>query len=111
MSLNEPLTLYLDGEPSLEAARGGVPGQLRGLFARLDADMAEGVELDGAWVPAPDARQRGRYVLGRLLAALAAGEREFAHTLLIYIGLNWPELRAIRVASAPEDWSVELEFR
>lgn len=108
--MSEPLILYLDGEPCLEAGRGGVPGQLRGLFARLDADMATGIELDGAWVPTPDARQRGRYVLAQLLAALAAGEREFPHTLLIYIGMNWPDLRAVRVGSAGEYWSVQLEF-
>ncbi|MFP5504894.1 MAG: hypothetical protein ACLGH6_01730 [Gammaproteobacteria bacterium] len=109
--MDAPLVLYLDGEPCLEAGRGGVPGQLRGLFARLDADMDQGIEIDGVRVPTPDGIQRGRYVLGRLLAALAGGEREFAHTLLIYIALNWPDLRAVRVDSGAEDWAVELEFR
>jgi hypothetical protein len=108
--MSEPLVLYLDGERCLEAPRGAVPGQLRGWFARLDADMAEGIELGGDWVPAPDARQRGRYVLGRLLSALADSKPEFAHTLLIYLALNWPELRAIRAVSGAGDWAVELDF-
>ncbi|MFN2309599.1 MAG: hypothetical protein ABR553_07670 [Gammaproteobacteria bacterium] len=80
-----PLILYLDGGPCLEAPRGGVPGQLRGLFARLDADMDAGIRLDGDGVPAPDTAQRNRYVLERLLAALADGERALAHSLLIYL--------------------------
>lgn len=109
--MSEPLILYLDGAACLEAARGGVPGQLRGLFARLDADMAAGLELDGVRVPAPDARQRSRYVLERLLAALAEGQAEFAHSLLIYISINWPELGAVRVVPGAGEWSVELEFR
>jgi hypothetical protein len=109
--MSESLVLHLDGEPCLEAGRGRVPGQLRSLFARLDADMAAGIDLDGVHVPAPDAQQRCQYVLGRLLAALAEGERELAHTLLIYIANNWPELRSVRVGKGAEDWSVELEFR
>lgn len=108
--MNVPLTLYVDGVPSLEVARGsGVPGQLRALFARLDADMHDGVELDGNWIPAPDDFQRRGFVVQQLLGAVAAGQQDFSRSLLIYLAFHWPELRAVRIWAVAGGWDVELE--
>ena len=109
--MSEALVLYLDGEPCLEVTAGPVPGQLRAWLARLDADMDAGIALDGAWVAAPGVPERGRFVLGRLLAAVAEGRTDFARSLLIYLATRWPELSAIRVCGAAGEWSAELEFR
>lgn len=108
--MSEPLLLYLDGQPCLEAPRSGIPGQLRAFLTRLDADMDEGIERDDGWLAAPDVQQRGRFVLGRLLAALADGEMEFARSLLIYLAARWPELRAVRVRGDAAVWAAELDF-
>jgi len=108
--MSDALILYLDGEPCLEARAGAVPGQLRAWLARLDADMDTGIALDDAWVAAPGVPERGRFVLGRLLAALAEGRVDFARGLLTYLATRWPELAAIRVSGA-DDWTAELEFR
>ena len=108
--MNVPLTLYIDGEPTLEVARGsGIPGQLRALFARLDADMCDGVELDGSWIPAPDDRQRRGYIVQQLLGTVLAGRPDFCRSLLIYLAFHWPELRAVRVRTVAGGWDVELE--
>lgn len=109
--MTSPLRVYVDGAQRLEAARGGgVPGQLRALFARLDADMEEGIELDGVRVEAPDCRQRCTFVLERLLHALEAGQTEFAQTLLAYLAGHWPELRAVHVERSPAGWAVNLDL-
>ena len=108
--LSGSLVLYLDGERRLEAARSAVPGQLRAWLARLDADMDDGIELDDGWVAAPGVAERSRFVLGRLLAALAAGETDFAHSLLIYLATRRPELAAVRVRGTAGGWTAELEF-
>ena len=77
--MSTSLQVYIDDEPCLAAARdGGVPGQLRALFARLDADMDAGIDQEGVWIAAPDDAQRCRFVLGRLLHALESGQPEFA---------------------------------
>ena len=109
--MSDALVLYLDGETCLEVRAGAVPGQLRAWLARLDADMDAGIDLDGAWVAAPGVPERGRFVLGRLLSALAEGRTDFARSLLIYLATRWPELAAIRVSGASGDWTAELEFR
>ncbi len=109
--MHATLVLYLDGEPCLQVARdGGVPGQLRALFARLDADMDDGIELEGQTVRTPDAAQRGHFVLGRVLAALEAGRTDLARTLLIYVASRLPELQAVRVTGNGVDWTAELDF-
>lgn len=109
--MSNDLVLYLNGQACLEATRsGGVPGHVRAWLARLDADMDNGIELDDGHVAAPDVQQRGQFVLARLLAALAAGETAFAHSLLIYLATRWPELRAIRVSEDDTNWTAELDF-
>ncbi len=106
------LILYVDGAPRLQVARSdGVPGQLRALFKRLDADMDGGIELDGRAIPMPDAGQRARYALGHLLDALAADKLDFARSLLLYIAARLPELQAVRVDAQADTWQVELDFR
>jgi len=108
--VNTALVVYLEGEPCLTAeSGGGVPGQMRALFARLDADMDAGIELDGAWLAAPDSRQRCRFVLGRMLQALEEQQSDFARALLIYLAGRWPELRAVHVRRTESGWSVSLE--
>lgn len=109
--MNNPLVLYLDGHVCMEVSRSdGVPGQLRALLERLDADMDAGIELDDGWVAEPDPQQRGRFVLGQLLVALAEGNRGLAHSLLIYMATRWVDLCAIRVSDDGADWSVDLDF-
>ena len=108
--MNALLILYVDGEAALEVARGStIPGQLRALFARLDADMDDGVELDGNWIPAPNDRQRRSFVVQQLLGAVIAGRQDFCRSLLIYLAFHWPELRAVRVRRVAGGWDVELE--
>lgn len=109
--MHAALVLYLDGEPCLRVVRGGgIPGQLRALFARLDADMDNGIELEGRVVQNPETAQRGHFVLGRVLAALETGQTELARTLLIYVASRLPELRAVRVAGDGAGWVAELDF-
>lgn len=109
--MNSPLVVYLDDALCLEAARaGGVPGQLRAFFARLDADMDAGIELDGEWMAAPDTRQRCRFVLGQLVQALTDGRHDFARSLLAYLSARWPELRAVHVLRTEDGWDVRLEL-
>lgn len=109
--MGQYLTLYLEGAPQLEIQRGGgIPGQLRGLFERLDADMDAGIELDNQPVAAPDAAQRARFVLGHVLTAVAAGKTEFARSLLVYVASRQPELRAVWARSVDEAWQVDLDF-
>lgn len=109
--MSNDLVLYLNGQACLEASRsGGVPGHVRVWLARLDADMDNGIELDDGHVAEPDVQQRGQFVLARLLAALAAGETAFAHSLLIYLATRWPELHAIWVSDDETNWTVELDF-
>lgn len=108
--MTSPLVIYLDDALCLEVARaGGVPGQLRALFARLDADMDAGIELDGEWVAAPETRQRCRFVLGELVHALADGRQDFARSLLAYLAARWPELLAVHVLRTEDGWDVRLE--
>ena len=108
--MTAPLRIYIEGELRLEAAReGGVPGQLRALFARLEADMDAGIELDGIRVEVPDRRQRCAFVLERLLHALEAGQPDFARALLIYLAGRWPELRAVHATAHPDGWRADLE--
>jgi hypothetical protein len=110
--LDDDLLLYLDGAPHLQVARGGgIPGQLRGLFARLDADMDEGIEFEGQRITAPDAAQRARFVLGHVLQVLADGKVDFARSLLIYVASRQPDLRAVWVRGDASEWTVELDFR
>lgn len=105
------VVVYVDGRERLRMERtGGVPGQVRALLARMEADMAAGIELDGRHITTPDARQRGQFLLGELLAALDRGQVEFARTLLICLSQCWPDLSAVHADSAAGDWSVRLEF-
>lgn len=107
----EQLILRVSGEEYLRIVRSvGVPGRLRSLLARIDADMDRGIELDGAAIAAPDARQRCHYVLGELLPAIAADQVGFARNLLTYLSLHWPELRAIDVSEADDRWDVQLDL-
>lgn len=108
--MSDPLRLYVDGELRLEAARGGgVPGQLRALFARLDADMDAGIELDGVRIEAPDRHQRRACVVEHLLHALGSGQTDFARALLIYLADRWPALRAVYATPGPDGWRVDLD--
>jgi hypothetical protein len=110
--LDDDLLLYLDGVPQVQVARGGgIPGQLRSLFARLDADMDEGIVLDGQRIAAPDTAQRARFVLGHVLQALADGKQDFARSLLIYVASRQPDLRAVWVRGDASAWIVELDSR
>jgi hypothetical protein len=110
--LEDELILYLDGVPHLQVRRtGGIPGHLRSLFARLEADMDDGIELAGQTIATPDVSQRVRFVLGQLLTALAAGKVDFARTLLMYVASREPDLRAVWVVGDATSWSVDLDFR
>lgn len=110
--MDNNLLLYLEGVLHLQLERsGGIPGQLRGLFDRLDADMDDGIELDGQQIAAPDAAQRTRLVLAHALTAVAAGRTDFAHSLLTYVASRQPELRAVWANSVADEWRVDLDFR
>jgi len=109
--MNHDLVLYLNGQVCLEATRsGGIPGHVRAWLDRLDADMNDGIELDDGPVAAPDVRQRGQFVLARLLAALGEGKMDFARSLLFYLATRWPDLRAIRVSEDADQWTAELDY-
>ena len=47
-----------------------LPGHQRQFLDKMDADMAQGFELAGEFIPAPDAMQRAKFVAMQLIMAV-----------------------------------------
>ncbi|MES9936762.1 MAG: hypothetical protein ABW153_09965 [Sedimenticola sp.] len=66
-------------------------------FARLEANMAEGVQLGQEWVANPDTLQRCQVAADKLLGAIEGHNEGLAMLSAGYILSRQPETRRIRI--------------
>ncbi|PLY11879.1 MAG: hypothetical protein C0631_18660 [Sedimenticola sp.] len=71
-------------------------------FERLDASMAEGVQLGQDWIEQPDVIQRCRAAADKLLAALESHNEALAMLSAGYIVTRMPGTKQVKIDNSGE---------
>ena len=109
--MGRTLEIIVDGAPWLSFSRGAtLPALQRRQLEALDALLDQGIELEGASIPAPDRGQRAHFVIGQLLRALEHDELDTVRGLCTWLSQRLPELAAIRMDTRGDPLGVELEY-
>lgn len=104
------LLIEYNGHPYCEVIKGSVPGHKRAALDRIEADFAEGIEIDGERIAEPDEDQRRDYVLQALLYALMEGRRDNVELMALYLARSWPALSDIQASDQGDEFEVRLGF-
>jgi hypothetical protein len=103
------LVIYLNGaETYAFDKREGLARMQFAYVQRMDADMDRGIVLDGRRILSPAQAERNQFVIGRLLDAVAINDSRDIAMLCRYLAQHAPELDAIRVDEAGDEYRVEL---
>ncbi len=78
-------------------------------FTRLDAQMAEGVQLGRNWVAAPSGEQRCQVAAEKLLAAIEGHNQELAYLAAGYILSRRPGTVRVRLDTQGEPDQTRFE--
>lgn len=76
--------------------------QAEDFFARMDADMDRGWQVDREWVEAPDRLLRAQVAANKLLTALENEDDKLGRLMAGYIVSRVPEVASIELAPAGE---------
>lgn len=77
---------------------------------RMDADMDRGISLEGERIRSPNLAQRTRFVVGQLIEAVNIGDSRGIAMLCRWLARHVPELDAIRLEDAGDEYRVELDY-
>ena len=85
--------------------------QAQDFFARMDADMDQGWQVDREWVEQPDRMLRGQIAANKLLTALENEDHNLGRLMAGYIISRIPDIDSIELNPAGEtrDHRINLE--
>jgi hypothetical protein len=105
------LTVVLNGESRLQYDRGRTLSDNQAEYLdRMDERMDAGIELDGAYVPVPDSRQRARFVAMQLVNALVCEDEPRTAAMTGYLASRLPDLQQIVIRLEEGEAEIDLVF-
>jgi hypothetical protein len=107
------MAVLLDGIAQIEYDRGKPLPDYQGAYLeKMDRRMdAEGIDVDGALVPAPDQMQKARFIAGNLAHAIVENQEARAAAFTTYLAVRLPELKQVKIRREGEDgFAIELDF-
>lgn len=109
--MKQQLTVVLNGASQLEYDRNKVlPDDLKAYLQRMDAQMDQGIQLDGQYLAMPDGLQRARFVAEQLLHAVQTDNEAMAAATCSYLAVRIPDLKQVRAEVKDGKSSVDLVF-
>ena len=87
-----------------------LPGHQRQFLDKMDQDMAQGFELGGEFIAAPDAMQRAKFVAMQLITALQAQQDGLIAASCAYLANRFPDMRRVKALEQGEQVMLELVF-
>lgn len=104
--------VVVNDNPILEFDRSKpIPGQQRRYLDNMDQRMDQGIELDGAFIPEPDAMQRSYFVANSMVNALFKENYSLAIAMCTWLSLRIPDLQQVQaVGDIDSDMKVDLIF-
>ena len=74
-----------------------LPGHVRSFLDRMDADMEQGIKVDGEQVTSPDEDLKLKYVVHNLLLGLKENNKGLIQSTSTYLGSRYHGLASINV--------------
>ena len=87
-----------------------LPGHQRQFLDKMDADMAQGFELAGEFIPEPDAMQRAKFVAMQLIMAVQNQEEGLIAASCAYLANRFPHMQRVKAVEQGEQVLLELVF-
>lgn len=76
----------------------------------MDEKMANGVDLGGVWIAAPELGQKAQFVAMQLYRALADGREQQAAAMCSYLADRLPDLKQVNLREKGGQVAVDLVF-
>ena len=73
-----------------------VPGQQRRYLDNMDAQMAQGIEINGEKIKKPDSMQRSQFVANSMINALFTENYSIAIAMCTWLGERIPQLKQVQ---------------
>lgn len=104
--------VVVNDNPILEFDRSKpIPGHQRQYLDNMDQRMDQGIQLDGKFLPEPDAMQRSYFVANSMLNALFKENYSLAIAMCTWLSHRIPDLQQVQaVGDIEEDMKVDLIF-
>lgn len=104
-------TVILNGKQIYEyEAKARLPGHQRQFLDDMDRDMDQGISLGGEQIEMPDAHQRLKYVVFKLIQGIEDSKSGLVKSTSAYLGSRQAGLIKIIISQQDEKQIVSLEF-
>jgi len=107
------MAVLLDGIAQIEFDRRKPLPDYQGAYLdKMDRRMdAEGIDVDGQWLRAPEPMQKARFIAANLAHAIVSNSEAQAAAFTSYLALRLPELKQVKIRREGDDGlAIELDF-
>jgi hypothetical protein len=106
------MAVLLDGIAQIEYDRGKpLPDYQAAYLEKMDRRMdEEGIAVDGALVPAPDAMQKAQFIAANLAHAIVSDNEAQAAAFTSYLAVRLPDLKQVKLRRDDSGFGIELDF-
>ncbi|MCG6943469.1 MAG: hypothetical protein LJE69_19735 [Thiohalocapsa sp.] len=106
------MAVLLDGIAQIEFDRAKPLPDYQGAYLdKMDRRMdAEGIDIDGHRLPAPDPMQKARFIAANLAHAIVSDNEAQAAAFTTYLAVRLPELKQVKLRREDDGFAIELDF-
>jgi hypothetical protein len=105
------MAVFLNGIAQLEYDRSKPLPDHQALYLdKMDAKMANGIQIGDELVRQPDENQRAQFVAGNLLHAIKSDNEAMAAALCSYLAVRQPELKQVKIEEREDEVSIEFDY-
>ena len=109
--MSSKLVVVINGQAVVEYDRNKrLPGHQREFLDKMDADMDQGININGEIIPEPDLKARAKYVAMHLINAIVNENDGMIAALSAYLANRLPELKQIKANEQNDEFSFDLVF-
>jgi len=109
--MHNMMAVFLNGIAQLEYDRSKPLPDHQALYLdKMDAKMANGIQIGDELVRQPDENQRAQFVAGNLLHAIKSDNEAMAAALCSYLAVRQPELKQVKIEEREDEVSIEFDY-
>ncbi|NBC46474.1 MAG: hypothetical protein GVY22_00465 [Gammaproteobacteria bacterium] len=110
--MSTTMAVLLNGIAQVEYDRSKPLPDYQGAYLdKMDRKMeAEGIDLDGNCVTAPDLGQKAQFIAGNLAHAIVTDNEAQVAAMTTWLAVRMPDLQQVKLREEEEGFAIELDF-
>lgn len=107
----DQLVIVFNGEAQMHYDRGKpLPDHQRRFLDKMDAELQQGISINGQYVENPQLPQRAQFAALNLIQAIESNEEQKAAAMCAYLAVFLPDLKQVKAEQNAEGIFIDLVF-